>query len=342
MTSPNLDAPTLTRLALIRLLHQQGIEQAGQPEPLSFFSLLMFHDSVELFLVLAADHLGAHLPRRDPGFLDYWQILRRTDDFPAGVNLTGQPAMDRLNRYRNALKHAGALPGRDAVQEARVTTASFFEDNTEAVFGVAFDAIDMADVVPQEDIRALLKSAATAEEGGHRKEAMAGLAMAFAKLFNPYVRSMRGPYGFGRMRLHSVASGAMGTALHTLAREARSNSASNLSKAGRKIDDNISQLNKAVSAIQRGMRVLALGIDYTRYTRFEQLTPTILRDDEQPMMIVDSDYAPTREEYDYCVQLVITTALRITEVGGNAVEPSWVRARVAGQRVESERVELPT
>jgi hypothetical protein len=39
-------------------LYQQGIEQARRPEPLSLASLLTFHDSVELFLVLAADHLG--------------------------------------------------------------------------------------------------------------------------------------------------------------------------------------------------------------------------------------------------------------------------------------------
>jgi hypothetical protein len=79
MASPARDVPTMNHLAFIRMLYQQGIEQARRPEPLSFASLLSFHDSVELFLVLAADHLGASLPRRDPNFLDYWQILRRTE-----------------------------------------------------------------------------------------------------------------------------------------------------------------------------------------------------------------------------------------------------------------------
>src|SRR5262249_22431412 len=114
MTSPTLDAATMRQLALIRLLYLQGAEQAARPEPTSLFSLLTFHDSVELFLVLAADHLGAQMPKGDPGFMDYWHILRPTEAFPTGVNLTGKGRMDRLNRNRNALKHAGALPSREA------------------------------------------------------------------------------------------------------------------------------------------------------------------------------------------------------------------------------------
>lgn len=76
------------------------------------------------------DHLGTPLPRRDPNFLDYWRVLRRRDDFQAGVNLTGQLGMERLNRARNNLKHVGALPGREAVNYALSATKTFFEDNS--------------------------------------------------------------------------------------------------------------------------------------------------------------------------------------------------------------------
>jgi hypothetical protein len=64
------------------------------------------------------------------------------------------------------------------------------------VFGVAFDAIDMADVVPQENIRKLLKSAAATEAAGDRNEAMADLVEAFDILFHPYAASQYTAYGF--------------------------------------------------------------------------------------------------------------------------------------------------
>jgi hypothetical protein len=53
MASLVLDALTMNRLAFVRMEYQQGVEQARRPEPLSFASLLLFHDCVELFLVLA-------------------------------------------------------------------------------------------------------------------------------------------------------------------------------------------------------------------------------------------------------------------------------------------------
>ena len=57
--------------------------------------------------------------------------------------------------------------------------------------------------------------------------------------------------------------------------------------------------------MQKAMRVIALGIDYGRFLRFEALTD------------MDLFYAPTREEYDYCVQFVIDAAFRIAEVEAN-------------------------
>jgi hypothetical protein len=134
----------------------------------------------------------------------------------------------------------------------------------------------------------------------------------------------------------------MGEGLPSLAVEMGSKRAGNLHDAGKRLDGNISRLNGAVSAMQSGMRVLALGIDYARYTRFADLTPTVSGDDDQSVLLVDADYAPTRKEYDYCAQFVITAALRVAEVDANAVEPSWVRARVAGQNVGRELLEPPT
>ena len=338
MTRPSPDVPTLTQLALIRLLYLHGVEQAAKPEPLSAFSLLAFHDAVELFLVLAADHLNAPLPKGDPKFMDYWFLLRPTDSFIDGVNLTAKGRMERLNRNRNSFKHAGAPPGRSAVEDALACTASFFEDNTEPVFGIAFDAIDMADVVPQEDIRRLLKSAAATEAGGDRNEAMADLAEAFGKLFHPYTASRYTAYGFGQtvQRMHASSIGMSAAmqniagALHRVAQKAGAPQNIKLGSAGRKIDDSVVQLNDVVMALQRGARVMALGIDVARYNRFEQLTPVVYYYGGVGERQVDSNYhgySPNREEYDFCVRFVIEVALRVADVAANTVEPSWFEAQ---------------
>jgi len=69
-----------SRLAFIRYLHHQGVQQARLPEPQSSAAVLLLHDAVEAFLLLAAEHLGTapprefgqYLGRAEPGQADRW------------------------------------------------------------------------------------------------------------------------------------------------------------------------------------------------------------------------------------------------------------------------------
>jgi hypothetical protein len=322
-----LDPGTVKRLAFIRLLYLQGVEQARRTEPLSLASLLTFHDSVELFLVLASDHLGAPLPRRDPNFLDYWQILRRTETFPAGVALSGQPGMDRLNRHRNSLKHAGAFPSREAVEDAHSSVRRFLEDNTPKVFGIEFGDIGLVDVIPQPAIRNKLRAADAAEAAGNRAEAMGLLGSVFTGEFDPPGR--RGvPFRFGR----TVDPWLLGQedtdeepdeeesdgeepdeeqSDPAKVEETKPRDLGTLEARLGQVTEAVEQVTDAVGQMQKAMRVIALGIDYGRFLRFEVLTD------------VDLFHNATREEYNFCMQFVIDAAFRLADVEANAVPPSW-------------------
>ncbi|MEV6831226.1 hypothetical protein [Amycolatopsis sp. NPDC051102] len=59
-----LDANVMRRLAFIRFLYDQSMDQVNQPEPLPATAILSFHDAVELFLRLSAEHLKQNLPSR--------------------------------------------------------------------------------------------------------------------------------------------------------------------------------------------------------------------------------------------------------------------------------------
>lgn len=56
-----IDPQEMKRLALIRFLYTEGLEQVARPAPLSSRALLSFHDAVEMFLLLAAEHLNVNL-----------------------------------------------------------------------------------------------------------------------------------------------------------------------------------------------------------------------------------------------------------------------------------------
>jgi hypothetical protein len=306
-----LDPGEMNRLAFIRLLYLQGVEQARRPEPLSFASLLTFHDAVELFLVLAADHLGAPLRRRDPNFLDYWQILRRTESFPVGVELSGQPGMDRLNRYRNALKHAGAWPGREAVEDAHSSVRRFLEGNTPKVFGIEFGDINLVNVIPQPDIRNKLRAANASEAAGNRTEAMGLLGSVFTGEFEP-LEMPGGPFRFGRT-LDPWIGDQEDSDEEEPEEEEGDRGETQEAKPGDlgTLEAQLGQVTDAVGQMQKAMRVIALGIDYGRFLRFEALTD------------VDLFHKATREEYNFCVQFVVDAAFRLADVEANAIPPSW-------------------
>src|SRR5579863_9692092 len=129
--------------------------QRGRPEPLGAASILAFHDSVELFLHLAYEHLNLST-KSEPKFMEYWELL-------APKLPTGEPAqkeaMRRMNNSRVSLKHHGNLPSRLDVDAFRASVTSFFEDNCPLVFGIQFNSISLVNLVQYKSVRTTLEEA---------------------------------------------------------------------------------------------------------------------------------------------------------------------------------------
>lgn len=64
------DSIKFKQLSFIKYLFSIGFEQAERPEPMCYAALLTFHDSVELFLNLSAQHLDAPI-KNNQNFIDY-------------------------------------------------------------------------------------------------------------------------------------------------------------------------------------------------------------------------------------------------------------------------------
>jgi hypothetical protein len=157
-----VDPMTMRRLAYIRYLHQLGTDQARLPEPQSSASVLVLHDAVESFLLLAAEHLNVTPPHE---FDKYWDALSPNRQ-QGGVDLSGKQGMKRLNKVRVNLKHHGAHPDTATIGQAVRDTATFLAANTTVVFGLDYQTISMADVLAQEPVRDLVRKAETESSDG--------------------------------------------------------------------------------------------------------------------------------------------------------------------------------
>lgn len=321
MTAPALDPQTMKRLAFIRLLHQHGVDQTRLPEPLTFTSVLSFHDAVEHFLILAGEHLGAGLPDR-VHFMQHWSELH-PKKLGNGVDLSGKAGMDRLNRLRNSFKHVGIPPGVAAIEQARADVAAFFEENTPRVFGIPFGGIDMTDLIHQPEARKMVKAAQASNAGNERGEAMTLLVDAFDSLSERHISAhgfRRTPFRLGpRAFLRPMGKSDLESALRQLHGEPHRM----LPSGPQRLAEQIDWLTEIASEAQIGLRLIALGIDLRQYHRFLQLTPEVYHYDvERRRMLPGPDYAPTSAEFDFCHQFVITVALRIAELESHLTPPS--------------------
>ena len=175
---------TLHRLSFIRYLYGIAVEQSRQPEPFGAASVLTFHDSVELFLQLAAESKGVNTA--DLKFMQYWDVLKL---HLQNGELAQKEEMRRLNKVRVDLKHIGILPSKLVVESLRANTTSFFEENAPLVFGSEFDNISMTYLIQNNTVKTLLDEAGTFMEQGTRAKAIDKIALAFEELMIEYTIS---------------------------------------------------------------------------------------------------------------------------------------------------------
>ncbi|MEU8645049.1 hypothetical protein AB0C91_24355 [Streptomyces sp. NPDC048674] len=317
----------MQRLAFIRLLVGQAVDQSHLPEPLSASCILTYHDAVELFLILASEHLKVGVAERGKLTQRFFDGLHPDKLGPAGVDLAGKKGVDRLSALRNTIKHDAALPATRQVEQSRNDAELFFEENTPRVFGLSFDAIDMIELVPQQSVRTRLRDADSAWTSGDLVKSMGELRVAFDELFFDHMvgsHYRESPLTFGpQLRSDSFLGSKIAKAL-TL--DASGKHAPVPAPLAESVGKHLETVTDVVSRLQRALQIASIGIDYHRLHRFEMLCPHVsLKADGHREAYWHGPYTPEQSDYDYCRQFLITAALRVAEMTSLLEPPTWRR-----------------
>ena len=291
-----LDPQTIRRLAIIRLLYDQGVEQAASPEPLSAMAVLSFHDAVELFLKLAADYSQLALPAR-LNFLDYWTQLQPC--MPAGSQLPSKSAMDRMNRLRVAFKHHGTIPSSFAIEQTRADVNTFLMDATSLIFKVSFTAVDLADLISRPETARNLRDAQTHADLEDFPVAMVGLMITFNEFVDYHSSHASDDLGF--LPTGPLAFGPTIQRFDTTSHDFS--------------EQLLMKVTRATAAIQKGLRIMALGIDYRRYSRFAVITPEVIYKPDGTIRyrVGEPHKRLNAEDYQFGRNFVIESALRAAD-----------------------------
>jgi hypothetical protein len=299
----------LRRLAFIKYLVKLGIEQSKAASPLNGISVLSFHDSIELFLQLASEYLDSGNER--PRFMGYWKLI--SNGLGGGKKLGYEEAMRRLNKARVALKHHGTFPATSDVEAFRFTTISFFEESTPLIFGIEYSEISLSDFVEPEISKQYLKEGEKLLSDGQPKEAINKIAIAFLYLMKYQEDQMLNEYGtqiYFPRRQYIGDSWWLGLdqVLHRpLAAD---------HEFIRRFSDFVDGVKHSVEAMEEIVKILALGIDYRKYSKFKHLTPDLyFYQDEVKIRDVSKVESTSPEDVQYCIDFIIDTAVKLSEYG---------------------------
>lgn len=290
----------MKRLVFIKYFYYSAVDNSNKSEPMSFISMLMFHDNIELFLNLIAEHVNADVSEKTP-FMVYWDKIK-----DKGIDLGQKVQMNRLNKVRVDLKHHFITPNESNIEEFRSNVKTFLEENTLKIFGIDFISISLADLIQYEETKENIKKAEECLNKDNILEALDFVALAYDKLINKYNKTIEKKYG---------ASPFSFKERFTRVPALRVQGVGEINRDERIA---IESLQKAVNSIQLALQSISIGIDYRNYFKFWLLTPSIYYKADGKHHIIRRFYSetgiPTRNDAQFCINFVVESALTIQKI----------------------------
>lgn len=265
-------------------------------------AVLTLQDAVEMFLLLACEHLNAGVDERT-NFEKYFVLADAVLTGQGRSALSGKASMMRLNKARVGLKHYGNYPAVEQLEDFRSATASFLEDNTRLVFDVEFNAISMVDLVTCKEAQQSLREAEALVRQSNYPDAIGKIALAYHQLIQDYERTKL-KHGY-RSAFQFSESFRFVRGRHLV---------SSVGVKEREFERFVDNVATSIDALADAVRVLSFGLDYRRFARFDALTPRVWH-----VLGGMTNVAPpsipgtTEEECRFCFDFVIDAAIRLQE-----------------------------
>ena len=293
-----LDINTTKRLVLIKYMFDKALEQSYKPYPASQLSLLTFHDAIELFLYLAYEKAGGTKSPDKITFMGYWDLINGKLE----KEITRKVSMDKLNKARGLLKHRGNLPSDSDIEEFRINSKNFFEENTKIVFGAEFSELSLIDLIDHKEVKNNLKEAEMLKDS-NLEEAFYKAAIAFNQLINDYKIKRVWNRGFYGSSLTESIS---------FFRDFNSKADQNNIKFN-DLSNFAHQMEKSIEYVDTALTIISLGINYRKYDKFTFLTPKINKRLERRFPVKIGEDNLNKEDVQFCIDFVIESAIAIQE-----------------------------
>ena len=289
----------IQRLSFIKYLYWKGEEQSRQSEVVAGFSILAFHDAIEMFLMLVYEHLDCGNDKNYKTIDDYLGNI-------PGVKM--KESAKALNKCRNSLKHQGQFPSKADVEKHRVNSFSFLQENTSTLLGLDFDTISLIDLVAFVDCRNFLKAAQERREEENFFESVVETRKAFNSLLHDFECSKNYWY----------------SSLFNIGRKPRLSYKEFIKEVTLKDHRDkhkiwFEDIDMSVKELRDVVKIISIGIDYKQYVLFNAIVPKVIHFSNDHYQIGEEEchfnnrvYA-NKELCDFCINFVVDSAVKMQE-----------------------------
>lgn len=276
------------RLATIKYLFNLGVEQANGSEYSSGFSILAFHDSIEMYLKLLAE--VKNINSQKFSFIEYWNKI---------PNLQLKEAMRVLNTRRVNLKHKGIFPSKQDLQISKITTEQFFRENTIVQFNIEWSDISRTITVENPKIKSYIEKAELELGKENYRDSIENITIAFHLMIRFYEKKKLDAFGTSPFEFRDTLN-QINTPSITTKR--------NLASFMRKVNSNF-------KVMRDSLRIISLGIDYKKYLKFKLLTPvaTFVKDNDKPVLELTEGKVWNKPNCQFCINFVLDVVHKLQE-----------------------------
>jgi hypothetical protein len=270
----------ITKILLSRRLYQLSLENLNSDNELSLsIGVILLQDSVEIFLLAAAEHIDADVAD-NTNFNKYFDLINKKL-YPK--ELPFRFRLNSLNKLRVNIKHYGLSPSKSETTGLIETVKEFFEEVSLQVFEKEFVTISLVDLINEGEAKDYLTAAENDFSNGEYVNVLTNCRKAiYVEIerdydISPYIDESERK-GFGLM--------LMGYKAPFYARNKKY------------IDENVKEPTDFIvyDHDRLDMDLLRSGMSRLDYWNVWRLTPSLYRKDKKSEWIVKEDFRKLDEE----------------------------------------------
>lgn len=158
-----LGEPIIKKIQFSRYLYYLAEDNIKSDNPINLSAgVMLLQDSVEVFLLALAEHLGASITDK----MDFDKYFVAINEKIKPRELPLKSKLLQVNKLRVSAKHYALQPAKDECGHLLNSVSDFFEDVSTQHFGQSYFSIDLLDIINGEILKELLVGASDAFSNG--------------------------------------------------------------------------------------------------------------------------------------------------------------------------------